>query len=175
LSDTSQLDALAKELRLTKAQRVFAEGVAAGKTQRQAATDAGSKSPDYLGTRWSKSVKVQKYLKALTQAAITKADKATNGTVRNLAKVVEHLWEEAEETRPAEIVKGYDESGAYVPKLARFRPQAARIALLDYYTPKKDAPTINNNMIVLPPEMAVELFTRRLKGTLPPTNGHGTV
>jgi hypothetical protein len=43
---------------------------------------------------------------------------------------------------------------------------AAAAKLIDYYTPKQDAPGTTVNMVVLPPEMAVDLYRRKLRGEL---------
>jgi hypothetical protein len=62
--------------------------MAAGKTQRQAAQDAGSTTPDVTGNGWLKTPKVQKYLAALTQEAVAKANRKTRGTVATLTDAI---------------------------------------------------------------------------------------
>src|ERR1700690_4038207 len=112
---------------LTSKQLLFAQGIAAGKTQRQAATDAGYANPDVDGSRLLRVDKVAKYLETLTGNAVAKAEAKVE---RGLAKVVEKLWEQADGTEAAEW-----ESVDGIVSRRKYKPQAALERLLDFYAP----------------------------------------
>ena len=105
--------------------------------------DLSAEAAGYHGKPVSLSVQGSRLLKAAKAAGLMEqareriVAKVEAKTDRTMTKAIEMLWEEAEETRAAEILKGYDEQGNYVPKLARFKPQVARIRLLDFYAPKE--------------------------------------
>lgn len=151
---------------LTPKQLLFAQGIAAGKTQRQAAIDAGSTQPDVLGSRWLKMVKVKEHIALLTKDATRALERKANGQRRDLTRALEMLWEEAEETRPAEFSK--DAEGQV--KYQRFKPQAARMALLEFYQPKGDQPgSVTNVLNVLSPALAAQVYKALVSGS----NGNG--
>lgn len=196
MTDAATLVNLAKELKLTEPQRVFAEGLAAGKTQRQAAIDAGSKDPDSRASKWTTLDKVQKYLKALTIAAVANVEKRTKRKVATLGDallvtsdimrgrlgrfITESGDVDLERVRkaPSGVVKRFEVKTRSIttqdgPEILERTTQfelasslAAAAKLIDYYEPKKDAPAVNLNMVVLPPEMATALFRQRMKGQI---------
>jgi hypothetical protein len=170
--------------------------MAAGKTQRQAAKDAGSTTPDVTGNGWLKTPKVQKYLAALTQEAIAKANKKTRGTVATLTDAIivtsdimrgnlgRFITEQGDvdiariRKAPRGVVKKFEtttrrlgsgDDEVILERTTKFELRdslAAAAKLIDYYKPEDKGPGVNVNVVVLPPEMAIDLYRRKLRGEL---------
>lgn len=87
-----QLAALARQLKLTRMQRAFAQGLAEGDTQADAARTAGVKE-DYVyvqGSKWAKMPKVQEYAAAVAKLARTQGKQGLEQqTAQALANVVD--------------------------------------------------------------------------------------
>lgn len=94
MTNARQLDALARELRLTNKQRAFAEALAADtrRNQTKAAIVAGlGKDAAAKGSRMARVGKVQKYITAITAAATEEAIRRAGTLIMDAAEVQERL------------------------------------------------------------------------------------
>jgi Terminase small subunit len=107
---------LASALRLTQAQRCFAQALAIDpeKNQTRAAMAAGSppRSAAVTASKWLKLAKVQSYLAALTKAAEEEVTARTGAQVAKLAEILEMLTAQLR-LRPQAYMKA-TETGALI-------------------------------------------------------------
>jgi phage terminase small subunit len=116
--------ALAKELRLTEQQRRFAEALAADPEQNQtaaaiAAGVAAGKNAEQSGSRWSRMVKVQNYLAAISKKAIEKAERKSERAVADLA---ESLAKASDVLRANVVAQAIKEDGSVDIEVLRNAP-----------------------------------------------------
>jgi hypothetical protein len=152
---------------LTAKQRVFVEALARGASQREAATEAGSTSPDVMAFKWLKLAKVQVYLGELTREASRAAAKSRTTTVRDLTRARVLLWEMAEGERPAEFLTGPDD----LVKVKRFKPHAALATLVELDKPA-EGHVVNVQLNQLPPDFVMTAYRKLVTGTNGNGNGH---
>jgi hypothetical protein len=140
----TELDTLAKQLRLTRKQRAFAEALAKDPSnQTEAARRAGSKRPREAGSRWARGATVARYVAALTQAAIERS-KPRVGTVRavaDLSETLETLTMQMRSESPAKrVVKCGDGSVEF------YEPLKAAGLLAEHYRGPGAGPVFNLNL-----------------------------
>lgn len=93
--DVTELDRLARDLRLTPKQRRFAEALAAdpsgNKTLAALAAGCGSAAARFRGSKWLAMPKVRRYVESLRTAAQLALERRTADAVMSAAEVQERL------------------------------------------------------------------------------------
>jgi hypothetical protein len=107
--DVTDLDALAHELRLTPAQRAFAQALAADPEQNRtaAAITAGvkpGKNAEQSGSRWSRMVKIQSFVAAISQKALLQAQGRLGEVVLTRADLIAENAKLALRTKGGRVV-----------------------------------------------------------------------